>query len=462
MANFVKSKIGVSIACVGVLALIPLLRNNFNAPPSFTRWGNPITWKDFAGVPRYFSRYDAGISSTIYLAYDSTLRQYYAYAAQDNNYSWARPDLQDSTDAYLLNHEQYHFNITEIHARMLNNYIRMHPEHKAEDYERKLLRLQEELYYMQDDYDNESGHSINRAEQRWWEYRIDSLLQVHAGDSGRVTDYYSGAQAFFPIKPKQGGGINSHKIPYQYAVLNRYDMTLMVLVFQQAAYRYDMASIQNYAIETYTNLKLPIRSISVEPVPQSDDFMLAVIAEDTAAQTVLHDLWTAQSSYLYRVSAEIHRPSADSTAYYRIAKSFTNSFRVINTNTYWTEKLDRDSIKMVIQNVETVRKDESPPKVCYTVLQSEVHGFYRGPIRHNDRLIIAYDVVDQPDSLIRQHGIYVNDKLITFTDYSANVLYVVPEENQPKNPYALAIGYFLQNHSLRGCPAMHNQKITVE
>lgn len=184
MANFVKTKISVSLTAVAIMVLLALLANNFNAAPSFTRWSPSTSWDSFHGVPKPFSRYDASISSTIHLDYNSATRQYYAYAAQNNNYSWAKSGVKDSAHHYLLNHEQYHFNITEVHARLMNEFIQANPGLSEDDYRTRLHRLLLNLEGMQDAYDQETNHSVNRSIQRRWEYRIDSLLQIHAGNSG--------------------------------------------------------------------------------------------------------------------------------------------------------------------------------------------------------------------------------------------------------------------------------------
>ena len=117
MANLVKAKVGLSIFSISILILIPLLESNFNAPVTIKRWGN-LTWDDFKGFPIPFSGYGAVISSKVYLEFDSSKSQYVAFAGQHNINSWTK-----DTSAYGLNHEQYHFNITEIHARLLNEFI---------------------------------------------------------------------------------------------------------------------------------------------------------------------------------------------------------------------------------------------------------------------------------------------------------------------------------------------------
>src|SRR5690349_20589667 len=114
MANSLKIKIAIALFAICVLILIPLLENNFFARVTIKRWGK-LTWDDFQGIPQPFSSYEASIGSAIFLEFDSAKGRYVAYAGQNNIRSWAKRSREEQ--AYLLNHEQFHFNITELHAR---------------------------------------------------------------------------------------------------------------------------------------------------------------------------------------------------------------------------------------------------------------------------------------------------------------------------------------------------------
>src|SRR5688572_26018608 len=118
MANHIKPKIALSVFSISIIALIPLLESNFNTPVTIKRWGR-LEWEDFQGLVPFFPSYDAHISCSVYLDYNAKDSSFYAYAGQNNVRSWVK--LDDNVDrSYLLNHEQYHFNITELHARRMN------------------------------------------------------------------------------------------------------------------------------------------------------------------------------------------------------------------------------------------------------------------------------------------------------------------------------------------------------
>src|SRR5687768_9769572 len=135
MANFLKAKLAVSAFSVSIIILVALLDSNFNAPVTIKRWSK-LTWNDFQGFPRPFSGYGAVIGSQVYLEFDSASSKYVAYAGQNNLVSWTKETTKNSD--YALNHEQYHFNITELHARLLNEYIEANPNESEAFYNSRL------------------------------------------------------------------------------------------------------------------------------------------------------------------------------------------------------------------------------------------------------------------------------------------------------------------------------------
>ena len=159
-----------------ILTSIPLLQTKFFATVTVRRWGN-LSWDDFQGIPQPFSSYEAQISSAIYLEYDSALARYVAYAGQNNVKSWAKRSPNTYLD-YALNHEQYHFNLTELYARRLNDYVDENPGGSLLLYSLRLGSLNIDLKRMQRQYDQETNHSLVYDKQRGWEYRIDSLVML--------------------------------------------------------------------------------------------------------------------------------------------------------------------------------------------------------------------------------------------------------------------------------------------
>lgn len=135
-----------------------------------------LTWADFRGVPNRADSFVASTNSGISFSFslkESEQGIEVDYTVLSNFYpdlSWHRPDR---VNEYILQHEQTHFDISELFARKL----RMKLE-SIEDLS-KFRELSEEYYteieferrQMQRDYDSESDHSNNRTKEfEWREY----------------------------------------------------------------------------------------------------------------------------------------------------------------------------------------------------------------------------------------------------------------------------------------------------
>lgn len=197
MANFVKRKLVVSGISLTVILLSLGLRHSFRFTSEIKYWSDSITWSDFRGFAPPLTKYDAGISSKLVIEYDSSLNQYKAYAIMNQSKSWFKEDV-DSLTEDLLRHEQYHFNLTEACARLMNTFITDNPDKHLGYYQIKLSDVMITHDNMQNAYDTESDHSRRIGQQAKWEYKIDSMLLVNSGNTNnQVIDYYSGAQSSF-------------------------------------------------------------------------------------------------------------------------------------------------------------------------------------------------------------------------------------------------------------------------
>jgi predicted secreted Zn-dependent protease len=90
--------------------------------------------------------------------------------------SWSKNKQSES----LLAHEQMHFDLTEVHARLLRQKLARTPGLCGSDKARfgKIV----DGYFAgwkteQDQYDQESNHGLNQQQQRKWEEKIARRLQ---------------------------------------------------------------------------------------------------------------------------------------------------------------------------------------------------------------------------------------------------------------------------------------------
>ena len=455
MANILKAKLGVSLLSVSILILIPLLESNFNAPVTIRRWGK-LTWNDFKGFVPPFSGYGAAISSQVYLEFDSATSKYIAYAGQNNMRSWTKE--KTTVSHYALNHEQYHYNITEIHARLLNEYIAANPNESEGFYRIHLAGINYDLGVMQTNYDNETDHSVIQDKQRHWEFRIDSLLSMHSMDSGWVTDYYSGAKVYFPSTSKFETGLTKNSAAYRHFTLSKYDMTLAIMSFQ---YDTDVKLSERSLRKYYAGIKQEIKTFAVDSSLYR--FKALVTSKDSLEKTI-HNLWVADGGYFYSLSASYQGNTKDTLGYFEIANSFFSSFSIENTDPYWISKSEdsRNNVRHS-QIIKIQNSSDKKNSTCIVFYEPKPHGFFRGPMfREDGGLIIAYDIIDNADSLLHENKLIFNTNVYSYQPDSVNQIYIVPADHLPKGGYNVKFGYLLNEDSSKECYRLYYQTLKID
>lgn len=453
MANSLKIKIGIAAFAILILVMIPLLETNFFAPVTVKRWGK-LSWDDFQGIPQPFSTYEAGISSAIYIEYDSTRGRYVAYAGQNNVHSWARRSPNANLD-YALNHEQYHFNITELHARMLNDYIEENPDGTLQLYLLRLGSLNIDLRRMQRQYDNETNHSLVYDKQRRWEYRIDSLLILQ---KGWLTDYFSGAQVYLTQPSDSSKGLVDG-LPYRHYAQYTYGMQLSLASYQATDinYRSVTESIKRNIEKRSERLKL----LSADT---TNSFRVFTISEDSSNYTY-YQLWVANDSYLYQVKTRYPNNTGDTTGYSEIASSFINSFRVVDTDKYWIDKLETSESPIILSSVskrDKTKKDTNS-RYCMHIGNPAKQGFYRGPFFRDDgAMLLAYDYLIHGDSLHYKDIMLVNKDWYSHAPSPQGQIYFVPADRIPTDKYDIQFGYILNQDSIKECYEFYHETLEVK
>ncbi|MBC3790044.1 hypothetical protein [Spirosoma utsteinense] len=142
-----------------------------------------LTWTDFQAEPRRGSHYAAEVFTSFAYEGKSTVKDgiitlnLSVKSYMLKNSSWARADAKN---AYALNHEQRHFDITKLIAERFKRAIQ--PDSLTlEDYN-SLIQYQfiesfREMNQMQKQYDSETNHSLDQASQERWNQKIDAELR---------------------------------------------------------------------------------------------------------------------------------------------------------------------------------------------------------------------------------------------------------------------------------------------
>ncbi len=317
MANLLKPKLIVATASIGIAFALSLMDKKFYDSHIAKRWGSPLQWSDFTGKIDPLSKYDASVSSTIQLEFDSSSSTYKAYAVQKNVYSWVR---ESSRSDDLLNHEQYHFNITEYFARLMNKHILDSLGQSQEQFQSKLNRLLISENVMQSKYDEQTKHNKHRDQQGLWEYKIDSLITSNSTDSGWLTDPFTGVTIFFPSKPTFSQRADSKTIIRLYS-LEKNDFILTLLSIKISDFNADstIAKISKIYYSSFEAKKLNVIQYNKEI------FKLRIASEDSLGGRT-DFIWRYNYPYLNGAGISYHPYNdTDTIGYTSIFNSFANS-----------------------------------------------------------------------------------------------------------------------------------------
>jgi len=141
----------------------------------------PLSWSDFKGRPR-MGNFAASIFASIAYEGDTKLvdgevqidLMFKTYMLK--NSSWVRPGNND----YGLNHEQRHFDIAQIITERLKRRLGtmdLLPHNFDRVVSFEFLESYREMNRLQEQYDRETSHGMNRAAQERWNAYIDDELR---------------------------------------------------------------------------------------------------------------------------------------------------------------------------------------------------------------------------------------------------------------------------------------------
>jgi hypothetical protein len=141
-----------------------------------------LSWSDFQAEPPVQSAHAALTNSGINLDLMLQNKEFNVkvHARFNPDKSWKRRDIENSE--YLLAHEQLHFDLTELYARKLRKAFLTRKWKENENVNAIFNELyqsnQDQLWKVQDIYDAETEHSINREAQAKWNRAIADSLEM--------------------------------------------------------------------------------------------------------------------------------------------------------------------------------------------------------------------------------------------------------------------------------------------
>jgi hypothetical protein len=169
--------LGLTMTVVSILFHVNVFR--YSSPIPFSDI-DKITLKDFKGYRKPNQTMD-GISEFAFITTSITYEKKDKALEVQAIFHPARSYVFNDriVDRFLLKHELYHFRITEIFARKIRKEFSKSKEAPSSDTIVEILDVNEESEHdMQYRYDEEAYHGYLMKEQKRWEIKIDSLLNL--------------------------------------------------------------------------------------------------------------------------------------------------------------------------------------------------------------------------------------------------------------------------------------------
>jgi hypothetical protein len=144
--------------------------------------GTALSWQDFQGTPPPGDPYGATANTGLSFGYsysrlgDKVDLSVEVFCYFDKNGSWSKRERQSPA---LLKHEQLHFDISELQARLLRKAFANATF--TDNYKTEINRIFQDhlkaMQEMQQRYDEESDHSMNLEKQAEWEAFVREGLE---------------------------------------------------------------------------------------------------------------------------------------------------------------------------------------------------------------------------------------------------------------------------------------------
>lgn len=167
-----------------LLCSICFIGAGFSGSSDLIEWQSHrlLKWPDFKGTAPQNSEHAAQTNSGISLDLQGTNTSISisVTAHFDKQKSWAK---RESESDYLLNHEQLHFNITELFARKLRKKIMYGKWTYSDEVNKAIQPLYDankvEWKAFQAQYDKATNHSVDREGQEMWNGIISDSLKAY-------------------------------------------------------------------------------------------------------------------------------------------------------------------------------------------------------------------------------------------------------------------------------------------
>ena len=165
-------------------ALDDLVRNDLGSDQAFAWTPRRLTWNDIQADPPTDGSEGAKTSYTLYSAWRcrASVFEFRVIAGFRPRQSWVKPVVLNDTvqRRTVLGHEQTHFDLAEVHARIMRRAFRdlASPCSKTDgDLSELAQRLAQNEKAEQRRYDTETNHGLQASQQAAWSASVGRRLR---------------------------------------------------------------------------------------------------------------------------------------------------------------------------------------------------------------------------------------------------------------------------------------------
>lgn len=150
-----------------------------------------LNWEDFKAIPNNIGYEAAMTASSIEFGYTAK-NNTYTFNIMCKFFPFQSWSIKDKQNDYILQHEQLHFDITELYTRKLIKEIKETIKYKKDVPKLKVIvqKKMNEWNKMQQKYDVETKHSINKEKQTAWNtyvsQQLDSLKEYKSASFSKI------------------------------------------------------------------------------------------------------------------------------------------------------------------------------------------------------------------------------------------------------------------------------------
>jgi hypothetical protein len=162
----------ITIIGLGACTASKTERNYLNSPDYVVWSEEPLEWSDFKGQQE-------SVDHTAYINWGIAWMKDHAGKWNIFAHFSKRTSWYSLNSARILRHEQYHFNLAEVYARLIRQEVitkKITPGTLA--FDKTFKTYLDECRYMQSRYDKQTMHALDKIQQLDWERRIDNQLDT--------------------------------------------------------------------------------------------------------------------------------------------------------------------------------------------------------------------------------------------------------------------------------------------